>query len=225
MEVAKTNAPTPRTPVSCTRKLLFPERQTASVPQTPAKRCAGTAPTTSSILMRSSSFSPAVHRNAPTAPMIIASQGSVMSGPAVIATRPAMAPLRAEKRSVRPRMGRETKMAVSTPAAAARLVLTRMLLIATASATPARASCEPPLKPNHPNQRMKTPRVTAGMLDGGVILTEPSLRNLPQRAPTTMAPAKAAQPPVEWTMVEPAKSWKPIWESQPPPHVQAPTTG
>ena len=44
---------------------------------------------------------------------------------------------------------------------------------------------------------MKTPRVTEGMFDGVVGLTVPSARNFPRRAPTTMAPARAAQPPVE----------------------------
>ena len=72
---------------------------------------------------------------------------------------------------------------------------------------------------------MKTPRVTEGMFEGVVGLALPSARNFPRRAPTTMAPARAAHPPVEWTMVDPAKSWKPSSASQPPPHVQAPTTG
>ena len=56
-------------------------------------------------------------------------------------------------------------------------------------------------------------------------LTLPSARNLPSLGPIISAPASAAQPPVEWTMVEPAKSWKPISLSQPPPQVQAPMTG
>ena len=140
-------------------------------------------------------------------------------------TSPAMAPFSTTKRSTRPKSGRDTLMAAMTPAPAAKLVLTSTLLMATASSAPAKANCEPPLKPNQPSQRMKTPSVTAGTLEGGVLFTEPSLRNLPSRAPTTKAPANAAQPPVEWTMVEPAKSWKPIWLSQPPPQVHAPMTG
>jgi hypothetical protein len=40
-----------------------------------------------------------------------------------------------------------------------------------------------------------------------------------------MAPVSAAQPPTEWTMVEPAKSLKPISDSQPPPQVQEPWIG
>ena len=112
-----------------------------------------------------------------------------------------------------------------TPAAAARLVFTSTWLMATASPALPSASCEPPLKPNHPSQRMKTPSVTARILEGGVGLTEPSRRNFPSRGPTTRMPASAAQPPVLWTMVEPAKSLNPISASQPPPQVQAPTTG
>ena len=81
------------------------------------------------------------------------------------------------------------------------------------------------MKPNQPSQRMKTPSVTAGTFEGGVALGEPSARNLCFRGPTITAPASAAQPPVEWTMVEPAKSWKPNSASQPPPQVQAPTMG
>lgn len=40
-----------------------------------------------------------------------------------------------------------------------------------------------------------------------------------------IAPISAAQPPVECTMVEPAKSEKPISLSQPPPHCQEPWIG
>ena len=111
------------------------------------------------------------------------------------------------------------------PAAPPRFVLTSTLLIETASATLPSANTEPPLNPNQPNHRMKTPRVTVGMLDGGVARTVPSLRNLPRRGPTTRRPASAAQPPVPCTMVDPAKSWNPSWLSQPPPQVQAPTMG
>ena len=136
-----------------------------------------------------------------------------------------MAPFRPASRSTRPRIGRETAIAAMTPAAPARLVLTSTWLIASTSAALPMASWEPPLKPNQPNQRMKTPRVTTGMLDGGVLVTVPSFRNLLYRGPTISAPASAAQPPVPCTMVDPAKSWKPIASSQPPPHVQAPTIG
>ena len=66
-------------------------------------------------------------------------------------------------------------MAAITPAAPAKLVLTSTWLIASTSAALPRASCDPPLKPN---QRINTPSVTTGTLDGGVIVTLPSSRNL-----------------------------------------------
>ena len=72
---------------------------------------------------------------------------------------------------------------------------------------------------------MNTPSVTTNTLEGGVAFTLPSALNLPKRGPTTSTPARAAQPPVPWTMVEPAKSWKPSWASHPPPQVQEPTMG
>ena len=97
--------------------------------------------------------------------------------------------------------------------------------MAVASLAPPSASCEPPLKPNQPIQRMNTPRVTIGTFEGGVTLTLPSERNLLRLAPTMMMPASAAHPPVECTIVEPAKSWNPSSFSQPPPQVQAPTIG
>ena len=64
------------------------------------------------------------------------------------------------------------------------------------------------------------------MLEGGVGRACPSsLLNLPSLGPTTMMPARAAQPPTLCTMVEPAKSLNPSSFSHPPPHVHAPTTG
>ena len=72
---------------------------------------------------------------------------------------------------------------------------------------------------------MKTPRVTTSTLEGGVGLTLPSRRYLPSLGPMSHTPARAAQPPVLWTMVEPAKSMNPISLSHPPPHVHAPTVG
>ena len=185
----------------------------------------GTAPTTSSTLTFSSSFMLAVQMTAPMAPMMIAQWCSTISGPAVIETSPAMAPFSPASRSIRPRIGLDTAMAAMTPAAPAKFVLTSTWLIATASAAVPSASCDPPLKPNQPNHRMKTPSVTTGMLDGGVGRTVPSLINLPRLGPMISAPASAAQPPVPCTMLDPAKSWNPSSFSQPPPHVQAPTTG
>ena len=128
-------------------------------------------------------------------------------------------------RSMRPSSRLDTASADTTPAAAARLVLTSTTLMLTASAALPRASTEPPLKANQPIQRMNTPSVTISTLEGGVGRALPSLRNLPSRGPMIMTPASAAQPPVLCTMVEPAKSTKPRSASQPPPQVQEPTIG
>ena len=100
-----------------------------------------------------------------------------------------------------------------------------MLLRATASAAPVSPVWEPALKARNPIQTMKAPSVTMSTLFGGVCLTDPSGRNLPRREPTTRTAASAAQPPVEWTTVEPARSRNPIALSHPPPQVQDPIAG
>ena len=143
----------------------------------------------------------------------------------MIETSPAIAPFNPAIKSIRPSMNRDTANAAITPAAAAKLVLTITCPIAIASAAVPRANCEPALNPNHPNHRMNTPRVTAITFDGGVGLALPSRRNLPSLGPSTKIPANAAQPPVLWTIVDPAKSWNPSWFSHPPPQVQAPING
>ena len=197
----------------------------ASVPHMPANKCAGTAPTTSSTLTFSRNLMPRMQTSPPIAPMTTDHPIVVMSGAAVMATNPPSAPLSVPRRSTRPNTIRDSANAVMTPAPAARLVLVNTMLIVTALAASPKARTEPPLKPNQPSQRMKMPRVTSGTFDGGVDLTVPSSRNLPVRAPTINMPANAAQPPVECTIVDPAKSWNPICDNQPPPQVHAPTMG
>ena len=70
------------------------------VPQIPAKRWTGIAPTTSSILNLSSIGIVKTTINPPTAPMNIASIGVGASGSAVIATSPPNAPFKAIVKSV-----------------------------------------------------------------------------------------------------------------------------
>ncbi len=77
-----------------------------------------------------------------------------------------------------------------------------------------------PLKPYQPNQRMKQPRAPRVMEWPGMaftFLTFPSLLliYLPSLGPTIMAPIRAVTPPTECMAAEPAKSWKPIFTSQP----------
>ena len=70
----------------------------------------------------------------PITPMITDQKWVVMSGAAVMDTSPAIAPLRPANRSMRPSSGRDTAKPAIAPAAAAKLVLTSTMLIATASA-------------------------------------------------------------------------------------------
>src|SRR6056297_964133 len=195
------------------------------VPQIPANRCTGMAPTTSSILNLSSSGTVSTTMIPPTAPIHSAPNRVGASGSAVIDTRPANAPFSTMVRSgflystcVRIR-------AVTAPAAAAMLVLAKMRLTSDTSPTVPIASCEPPLKPNQPSHRMNVPSVASARFEPGIGFTLPSLPYLPKRGPSTMAPAKAAQPPTECTTVEPAKSENPASANQPPPHCHEPEIG
>src|SRR6185369_4772996 len=79
-------------------------------------------------------------------------------------------------------------------------------------------SVEQGLKPYQPNQRIKPP-MTAIVRSCGGIGPPPSRANLrPNLGPSMMAPAIATHPPIEWTTVEPAKSWKfiPRLDKNPP---------
>src|SRR5690606_35984237 len=88
------------------------------------------------------------------------------------------------------------------------------------------AVVEPPLKPNQPNQRIKPPSATSVRLWPRISRGRPLLSKRPSRGPTTSTPASAHQAPTECTTVEPAKSIKPIFASQPSLfHTQLPNTG
>jgi len=87
------------TPTCCSRDspvpmtARSPNRPTASVPQAPAARCAGMAPTASSMRQRSSFSLHQAMASAPAAPVSIACAGDTACAPAVIATSPAIRPL------------------------------------------------------------------------------------------------------------------------------------
>ena len=110
------------------------------------------APTGSSMRIRSKNSTEATTIRPPMKPITTAAHGSTAPTGAVIETRPARAPLPAIATSATPVFIQITTVAPTTPAAAASSVLrarngTRL----------SAASSEPALKPNHPNQRMKTP--------------------------------------------------------------------
>ena len=83
-------------------------------------------------------------------------------------------------------------MAPITPAAAARFVTTTT----SAKRPPIAPSVEPGLKPNQPNQRMKTPSPTSGMLWPGITFGFPSGPYLPWRGPNRSKAAKAPVAPI-----------------------------
>src|SRR3989338_1056671 len=103
----------------------------------------------------------------PTPPIRVACRAVGVSGSAVIATRPARAPLRAMVRSALTNRMRATISAAIRPPAAAMLVLTNTLATALASSMVLIFSCEPPLKPNQPIHRMKVPSAAIGRVGPG----------------------------------------------------------
>ena len=116
-------------------------------------------------------------------------------------------------------------MAVMVAMAAARLVVMKMRPAETMASSPVMDTVEQPLKPNQQNQRMNTPRAPRVREWPRMALGLPSLSYLPRRGPRIFAPMRAQMPPTMWTAVEPAKSWKPSWASQPPPQIQWPEMG
>ena len=161
--------------------------------------------------------------------------GETVAHPAVIATRPAIAPLSENVALGLPVANQEKNNAPIAPAAAARLVVT--IIRAIDRSIP--DVVLPALKPNQPNHNRNTPSAANGILWPGMFFTSflyatrdpvPEflifvLTYLPIRGPRTNAPASPAHPPTECTTVDPAKSIKPRSLSQPPPQIHRPTMG
>ena len=124
-----------------------------------------------------------------------------------MATRPARQPLSVMPISGLPSKSQQVSVAVSVAAAAAMLVVTAISAMATGS-TPI---VLPGLNPNQPNHRIKQPIVAAVMLWPGMALTLPSAPYLPMRGPRMMMPARAAQPPIEWTCVRAGEIDEAAW--------------
>ena len=157
----------------------------------------------------------------PTAPIATAPQGPTTSAPAVIETRPARRPLRAIERSGFLRTIIETAIEATPPAAAASAVVVK-----TRPSGPGAAErTDPPLNPNHPKKRRKTPIAARGMLCPRIGLM-PFLVYFPARGPRIMTAARAAAPPKPCTTVDPAKSLKGTSraERKPPPQCHEPAT-
>ena len=163
--------------------------------------------------------------------------GDTRSQPAVMPTRPASTPLSVSERDGFLYLNQATSNENIPPAQAARLVVRKTWEIAVRLPSPDAANCEPGLKPNQPNQRMKTPRLASARLCPGMARDFLSLSYFPIRGPRMAAPTRAIQPPTECTTVDPAKSWNVVpnvfiinepsspFINQPPPQVQCPLTG
>ena len=108
-----------------------------------------------------------------------------------------MAPFNAIDRSIFLYISCDRIIAATTPPHAAILVLTTTIDIAEASAALPRASCDPPLNPNHPNQRIKVPRQAKGIFAPAIGVIFPSEPYLPALGPRIKHPVKAAHPPTE----------------------------
>ena len=159
----------------------------------------------------------------PIAPSITANRGEGANGSAVMATSPPRAPFSIITTSVFPDTSLEIIAHAITPAQAARFVLIKIVATAVESSNVPNASCEPPLKPNHPIHNINTPRVASGideLAKGSIVAGSPDSLNRPRRGPSNNAPAKAAAAPALCTSVEPAKSEKPAAARCPPPHCQ-----
>jgi len=155
------------------------------------------------------------------APMIIEAPTVTNAQGAVMATRPARQPLMVMPRSGLPATIQQVAVEVNTAMIAAVLVVIKTVAIASGSAF----IVEPGLNPNQPSHKTNRPITATDMLWPGIGLTLPFAPYLPKRGPSTITPARAAQPPTECTTVEPAKSRKPSSASQPPPQIQWPTIG
>ena len=163
------------------------------------------APTTSSIFKRSRSGTAKTTMTPPTAPIRVAETSEGVSGSAVMDTKPAKAPFKIMVKSGFLYRSCVKIRAATAPAAAAVLVLEKIRLISATLPDVSIYSCDPPLKPNQPSQRINVPKVANARFEPGIGFTLPSLY-LPKRGPRMIAPVKAAQPPTECTTVEPAKS-------------------
>jgi len=141
--------------------------------------------------------------------MSVATKGVGVDGSAVIATRPANAPLSAMVKSALPKTTLAVIKATITPPVAAALVFKNTMATLLALATSANLSTEPPLKPNHPIHKINVPKVANGRFAPGIALTLPSLVYLPFRAPSNNTPANAAAAPAKCTIPDPAKSENP----------------
>merc|ERR1711865_968693 len=104
---------------------------------------------------------------------------------------------------------------VRPPAAADKVVFMHTVWIKT-ELSPVAPRADPPLKPYHPNHKIKVPNTINPTLCGLNSSLSVSGSKRPMRGPRNIAPYKPEKPPVICTIPEPAKSVNPSSESHPP---------
>jgi len=102
----------------------------------------------------------------PMAPIMMELVGETLAQPAVMATSPASAPFRLMPMSGFLKIIQEVSIPVTHPAAAAKLVLTKIVAMVVSPMV-----VEPGLNPNQPSHRIKTPIAAKGILWPGKALT------------------------------------------------------
>src|SRR3989338_3645510 len=238
-EATSTKPPPATTPVSCAMRSLAPppkrrplpvvfgltqssaKRPTKIVPRIPQTRWTEVAPTGSSTPTLSKQITAGTTTAPAMSPMIAALDTLTNAQGAVTATKPAKQPLIVMPKSGFLRRNVDIAVAARRPVQAAMLVVRQICAIRRGSA----AIVLPGLNPNHPSQSTMAPISASDILCPGIALIRPLGPNFPKRGPRIMAPVRAAQPPTECTTVDPAKSQKPDFASQPPPQIQCPMVG
>ena len=135
----------------------LPNRATQRVPQIPAPRCTGTAPTASSMRYRNSRRVLINITTPPIAPITMAAVGVITWQQAVTDTKPAKQPLVIHSTATcRPRTMDRTR-GNNSPPDPPKMVFSK--IIATLSS---KVRALPPLNPNQPNHRTNAPRMVRG---------------------------------------------------------------
>ena len=174
------------------------------VPKIPPTPCTAKTSNVSSIfrLLRTR-LTASWHRMPATEPMTSASTGPTNPDAGVIEARPAIVPVTMPTSEALPYLIRSQRAHVSEAAAAEICVTVNAI-----AAPPSAASCDPPLKPNHPTQSIAAPSITKPGLCGGVVVL--------RLAPSITAMTNAASPAVSCTTTPPAKSFNPVAPNRPP---------
>ena len=142
--------------------------------------------------------------------MISAPPGPTKPDAGVMVPRPATIPVTAPSTDGLPNFSHSIIIQAIAPAEAD-MCVTNIAI----PASPLAARAEPALKPNQPTHSIPAPVTVMVKLCGGI-----AWFGKPRRLPMTSAATSAPTPAVMCTTVPPAKSNKPIWPSQPPPHTQ-----